>query len=613
MRLSNGSFRCVPRLLTVLAAASAFAMSATIASAAAASGSTASAATLSGSTPTRAGEWWLSALGVPRAWQAAPAQGSGITVAVLSTGVDATQPDLVGDVTTGPDFSQPGRGSGGQFWGFEGTAVASLIAGHGHGPGGTAGVTGIAPRAKVLSLRVTLEYNDPRSADAAITSRLPDAIADGIRYAVGHGAKVIALPLDPGTLNASTLGTGAAGDPAAGGSPAERAAVSYALAHNVVLVAPAGDNGASTGTVNYPAAYPGVVAVGATTRDGQLAPYTAARSYVALTAPGSGLTVAAPGGGYETLSSSDMSSALTAGVATLIRSRYPALTAADVSQALAHGTAPAPQATPGTGHGALNAASAVAAAASIAATLPVPARGSQAGSQGTTSQPPAAPKTGGSGRSAGVAAHQDGAGTIAGSVLRATVLAAIVLIVAAGLALIFVTRRRRARAALRAAPPAKHDGPPAKHDAAHAQRGGFRAKRSRGATATTATTATTTTVISGDVLRTGARHDQRGSIRAVSRARAAADPARPRIIPLAIAGNSAIAGPRQSRRVPDESRPPWERTGGFAAAPTYDFPTASTGPMYVWNPGATSGPFPKLGPPETPRPPDPASQPYPRV
>jgi subtilisin family serine protease len=602
VRLSNGSFRCVPRLLTVLAAASAFAMSAT----------TASAATLSGSTPTRAGEWWLSALGVPRAWQAAPGQGSGITVAVLSTGVDATQPDLAGDVTTGPDFSQSGRGSGGQFWGFEGTAVASLISGHGHGPGGTAGVTGIAPRAKVLSLRVTLEYNDPLNADAAITSRLPDAIADGIRYAVGHGAKVIALPLDPGTLDASTLGAGATGDPAAGGSPAERAAVSYALAHNVVLVAPAGDNGASTGTVNYPAAYPGVVAVGATTRDGQLAPYTATRSYVALTAPGSGLTVAAPGGGYETLSSSDMSSALTAGVATLIRSRYPALTAAEVSQALAHGTVPAPQATPGTGHGALNAASAVAAAASIAATLPVPARGSQAGSQGTTSQPPAAPKTGGSGRSASVAAHQDGAGTIAGSVLRATVLAAIVLIVVAGLALIFVSRRRRARAALRAAPPARRDGPPAKHDAAHAQRGGFRAKRSRGAAATT-----TTTVISGDVLRTGARHDQRGSIRAVSRARAAADPARPRIIPLAIAGNSAMAGPRQSRRVPDESRPPWEHTGGFAAAPTYDFPTASTGPMYVWNPGATSGPLPKLGPPETPlppetpRPPDPASQPYP--
>ena len=133
---------------------------------------------------------------------------------------------------------------------------------------------------------MTLEYDDPLNSDAAVTRRLPAAIAAGIRYAVGHGATVIALPLDPGTL-----GSAPAGDPAAaGGSAAERAAVSYALAHNVLLVAPAGDNGAGTDAVNYPAAYPGVIAVGATARNGQLAPFTSTRSYVALTAPGSGDT-----------------------------------------------------------------------------------------------------------------------------------------------------------------------------------------------------------------------------------------------------------------------------------------------------------------------------------
>ncbi len=95
---------------------------------------------------------------------------------------------------------------------------------------------------------------------------------------------MIALPLDPGTL-----GTLADGDPAAaGGSAAERAAVRAALAANVVLVAPAGDNALSTGTVNYPAAYPGVIAVGATTQNGRLAPFSSRRSYVSLTAPGGG-------------------------------------------------------------------------------------------------------------------------------------------------------------------------------------------------------------------------------------------------------------------------------------------------------------------------------------
>ena len=232
---------------------------------------------------TRTDEWWLSTLHVPAALRAAPEAGRGVTVAVLSTGVDAKQQDLAGSVTEGPDFSKTGRTQGGPYWGAEGTAVASLLAGHGHGPGGTEGITGVAPGAKILSVQVTLEYNDPLNSDAAVTRNLPAAIAAGIRYAVGHGATVIALPLDPATLEAAP-----SGDPAAGGSAAERSAVSFALAHNVVLVAPAGDNGAATDSVNYPAADPGVISAGATARSGQLSPFTNTGAYVTLTAPGSG-------------------------------------------------------------------------------------------------------------------------------------------------------------------------------------------------------------------------------------------------------------------------------------------------------------------------------------
>ncbi|MGH3247349.1 MAG: S8 family serine peptidase, partial [Trebonia sp.] len=339
---------------------------------------------------TRADQWWLSALGVPAVSRTAPPAGKGVTVAVLSTGVDASHPDLTGTVTTGPDFGQTGRKPGGSYWGAEGTAVAGLIAGHGHGSGGTEGSTGVAPGARILSLQVTLEYNDPLNSDAAITRRLPAAIAAGIRYAVGHGASVIALPLDPGTLGAAP-----GGDPAAGGSAAERAAVSFALAHDVLLVAPAGDNGADTGSVNYPAAYPGVIAVGATARSGQLAPFASTRSYIALTAPGSGTTpdpavyggmtadpaaglmVPAPDGGYQPLASTDMAAALTAGVAALIRSHYPWLTVAQVTQALEHGVSAPPGGThpaaAGWGRGELDAAAALNSAATIAAAHPAPA------------------------------------------------------------------------------------------------------------------------------------------------------------------------------------------------------------------------------------------------
>ncbi|HVT69439.1 MAG TPA: S8 family serine peptidase, partial [Trebonia sp.] len=317
----------VARLLAVLAA-SAAAMAAVAGTAMPA----AAEPPASSQSVTAAGEWWLAALQVPAAVRAAGTAGKGVTVAVLSTGVDGSHPDLTGTVTTGPDFAKTGRRPGGSYWGAEGTAVASLIAGHGHGRRGTEGITGVAPDARILSLQVSLEYDDPLNTAAAVTRGLPAAIAAGIRYAVGHGATVIALPLDPGTLAAAP-----AGDPAAGGSAAERAAVSYALARNVVLVAPAGDNGAGGNAVSYPAAYPGVIAVGATTRSGQLAVFSSAHGYVALTAPGAGdtpdvpvsggmsadpaagLPVAAPDGGYQTLASTDMAAALTAGVAALIR------------------------------------------------------------------------------------------------------------------------------------------------------------------------------------------------------------------------------------------------------------------------------------------------------
>ena len=388
------------------------------------------------SAPGLASQWWLTSLHVPQAWRAAAVKGAGVTVAVLSTGVSASQQDLSGAVLTGPDYAGSGRVAGGPFWGFEGTAVAGLIAGHGHGAGGASGSTGIAPRARILSVPVTLEYDDPLNSDAAITKRLPDAIAAGIRYAVAHGARVIALPLDPGTL-----GIAAGGDPAAaGGSAAERSAVAYAVAHDVVLVAPAGDNGMGAGTVNYPAAYPGVLAVGATAKGGQLAPFTNKSSYVALTAPGTGLTVAAPdGGGYGTLASTDMSAALAAGVAALIRSRFPGLTAAAVVQAMERGvTGPA---APGAGHGALDAAGALTVAATLAARQAPPATATPS-PQPSVTQPPRLGAT--------ASAARSGAGILAGSLLRDAVIVLGVLIAALAVALVLhSSRRRRAAAAAR--------------------------------------------------------------------------------------------------------------------------------------------------------------------
>ncbi|HUZ38169.1 MAG TPA: S8 family serine peptidase [Streptosporangiaceae bacterium] len=376
----------------------------------------------------RSREWWLQALHVTQAWQSTHA--GGVTVALLDTGVDPNQPDLTGSVTTGPDYSDSGRVHGGPFWGIHGTAMASLIAGHGHGAGQAAGMMGVAPAATILSIRVTLESNDPLLADANIAAGLPTAIARGIRYAVRHGATVIDLPLDPVT---------APGAPGAGGSPAERSAVAYALAHKVVLVAPAGDD-ATPGTdpVNFPAAYPGVISVGAFGSTFTKAAFSSQQPYVTLTAAGDGVVAASSPAGYTQLSSTAAASAMVAGIVALIRAQFPALSPAQVTKALTESTLYRRSGgqNNGSGAGTVDAARALAAAARMIEA--VPASGQSAAPAGTPApQPPSPPA----------------AGTASKGSLRHTLLidvaAAVAVFVVLVLAILGYSRlrRRRARAA----------------------------------------------------------------------------------------------------------------------------------------------------------------------
>jgi Subtilase family len=377
----------------------------------------------------QAREWWLGGLHVRQTWPGT--EGAGITVAVLGTGVDPRFPDLAGSVTTGPDYTDSGRTAGGPFWGINGTGVAAAIAGHGHGAGRAEGLLGVAPAVKILSVRVTLEYNDPLNSDQAIARRLPGAIASGIIYAADHGARVIDLPLDPGTAGLTGQGNPAA----AGGSPAERAAVAYALRRNVVLVAPAGDDGQGPGLMDHPAAYPGVIAVGAVARNGQVAPFSSRHSYVSLTAPGVGLTAAIPPDGYARISSTSASGGIVAGVAALILSRFPHLTAAQAGRALTGGTTSARTAVPGAGHGIIDAARAVGLATSISAA----AEPSHPAATARPSQPE---------RLSTTVAHRPSPSDLAGSLVRYVVAALCVLIVLlVGLLLVMHRRRERSRAA----------------------------------------------------------------------------------------------------------------------------------------------------------------------
>jgi hypothetical protein len=338
---------------------------------------------VAGSTPAfadqvRQQEWWLGALNVSHAWQTS--RGARVTVAVLSDGVDAAQADIGSAVTVGPDYTSASTTTT-TFVGPQGTAIVSLIAGRGHGPGGTSGIVGVAPKARILSIRVTLDPADPALDSTTVGAGLPDAIANGIRYAVAHHATVIDLPADPGEPSPDqvaalpipfreTQAPQLAGlTAAAGGSSAEKAAVAFARRRGVVLVAPAGDNAAGTDAVNYPAAYPGVLAVGAFGPAFAMAPYSSRQSYVALTAAGADMMAARAYGGYEVVNSTTAASAMVSGIAALVRSKYPSLTAAQVARVLTTSSVyqPTQASAGGAGSGSVDAQRALATARALAA------------------------------------------------------------------------------------------------------------------------------------------------------------------------------------------------------------------------------------------------------
>ncbi|WP_433235956.1 S8 family peptidase [Streptosporangium sp. CA-135522] len=316
--------------------------------------------------------WEQRAMKVPSAQQLT--QGKGVTVAVLDTGVIKDHPEFKGRVSSGPDFIGGGARPGQSYWGAHGTAM-------------TSSVLHVAPQARVLSVRVLWDREDParkRAEQAAKTGDIEaakqsqkagDAIAKGIRYAVDKGAKVISMSL--GTDEWSW-----------GGYEGETAAaVGYALGKGVVLLASAGNGGGedrydpeANNVVSYPAAYPGVIGVAALGTDGFRAGFSQVHTYNTIAAPGVDIYAARNTGGYKAGDGTSPACALAAGAVALMLSVNPDLTPGQVRDILVK-TAQQPPAgyTVFLGFGVVDAAAAVKAAmaAKPAKITAVPYKGKQ--------------------------------------------------------------------------------------------------------------------------------------------------------------------------------------------------------------------------------------------
>jgi subtilisin family serine protease len=296
-------------------------------------------------------QWVLDMLDVPQAWQ--QSTGDNVTVAVIDSGVNGNVSDLAGSVTTGPDLtglSTPGTSPG---WGVHGTWMASIIAGHGHDGGGS-GIIGVAPDSRILSIRVIPDHSDPgyETYDREPESRIQSSLATGIRDAVNDGAKVISMSIGYSVPSAAV-----------------RSALEYANAKGAVVVASSGNSGTDDESrddgfapVSFPADYPGVIGVGAVTSTGEVANFSSDNLSVLVSAPGVNVPAQGRDGQYWLVSGTSPACALVAGVAALIKSRYPSLAPNLVAEALSYDTSdqPAGGYDVKVGFGTVNAAAALA-------------------------------------------------------------------------------------------------------------------------------------------------------------------------------------------------------------------------------------------------------------
>ncbi|MER6912684.1 S8 family peptidase [Streptomyces sp. NPDC000594] len=251
-------------------------------------------------------------VGAPKAWEAGY-DGTGVTIAVVDTGVDRNHPDLKGRVVGERDFSDSpdARDRNGH-----GTHVASTAAGTGALSGGR--FKGVAPGARILNAKVI--NDEGRGQDSGIIA--------GMEWAVARGAQIINMSL--GTSDAPGI------------DPLEATVNRLSKEKGVLFAIAAGNEGPVHTSVGSPASADAALAVGSVDSAGRMARTSSRGPRIGdggikpdVTAPGVDITAASARGsatavrenespvGYVTISGTSMATPHVAGAAALLKQRYP--------------------------------------------------------------------------------------------------------------------------------------------------------------------------------------------------------------------------------------------------------------------------------------------------
>lgn len=279
---------------------------------------------------TRDQQYWLDESGITKAWEVS--KGANVKVAVIDSGVDGKHPDLQGALAGGYDASGAGSRDGQNSIGAKpehGTLVATMLAGRGHEPAdsvappsptasprptptgaGPDGIVGVAPEAQLLSVSTWLGSANPGG--KSDQEQIPAAV----RWAVDNGAKVINISL---------------GSTSPQWPQSWDAAFLYAEQKDVVIVAAAGNRVGGNVQVGAPATIPGVLTVAGLDRAGLASIDSSSQGIsIGVAAPAEDLIGGLPGGGYAEWAGTSGAAPIVSGVAALIRSKWPEMSANQV-------------------------------------------------------------------------------------------------------------------------------------------------------------------------------------------------------------------------------------------------------------------------------------------
>jgi len=227
-------------------------------------------------------QWAIPKIMAPQAWEVTSGANS-VVIAVLDTGIDKQQEDLVGKVIAEVNFTDSPTTD--DIYGH-GTHIAGIIAAWAENG---AGVAGLAHDCRLMNVKVA---DDQGRFDSSVAAK-------GVNWAVEHGANVI---------NMSLVST----EP----SPELEEAINYAWNQGVIVVAAAGN---LVGTeVVYPAYYSNCIAVAATDSNDCVASWSSQGGWVDVAAPGVDIYSTLPDNKYGNKSGTSMAAAHVSGLAGLL-------------------------------------------------------------------------------------------------------------------------------------------------------------------------------------------------------------------------------------------------------------------------------------------------------